>query len=152
MGVVIPLAVRWLGNLEEIKERAREKKITASSVTFVVNGDEVANRLVRSGLTVNGRSYGVEHYEEARPDAMCTNCCGWGYIKVQCSYRHEPRCALCAADHRTELHKCPVRDCAAARGSACVHVIARCPNCKGPHAARSSQCPKKMDAQEAAKK
>ena len=151
-GVAIPLAVRWLGKLSEIRERAREGKITVSSVTFVVRGEEVASKLVKNGLRIMGRLYQVELYEEARPDAMCANCCGWGHIEAQCNHRREPRCALCAAEHRTELHKCPVRDCAAARGSACIHVIASCPNCKGPHGARSSQCPKKKEAQEAAKK
>ena len=74
--MAIPLAVRWLGKLSEIKERAREGKITASSVTFVVRGEEVAGRLVKNGLRIMGRLYQVELYEEARPDAMCANCCG----------------------------------------------------------------------------
>lgn len=51
-GVTITLAVRWLGKLAEIEERALKGDITASSVTFMVKGEEVANRLVRSGLRV----------------------------------------------------------------------------------------------------
>ena len=61
------------------------------------------------------------------------------------------KCALCAEEHRTEHHKCPVEGCIATRGVACVHVIAKCPNCRGPHGARSSQCPRKKEAQEAAR-
>ena len=57
VGVAIPLAVRWLGKLSEIRERAREGKITASSVTFVVRGEEVAGKLVRNGLRIMGRLY-----------------------------------------------------------------------------------------------
>ena len=88
--MAIPLAVRWLGKLSEIRERVREGKITASSVTFVVRGEEVAGKLVKNGLRIMGRLYQVELYEEARPYAMCANCCGWGHIEAQCNHRREP--------------------------------------------------------------
>lgn len=35
-GMVIPLAIRWLGHLSDIKTRATKRLITASSVTFAV--------------------------------------------------------------------------------------------------------------------
>ena len=150
--MTIPIAVRWLGRLEEITERALKGEITASSITFVVKGEETASKLIRNGLRVVGRLHRVEAYEEVRPDAMCGNSCGWEHIEKRCAHLRKPRCALCAEQHRTEHHKCPVEGCMATRGAACVHVIAKCPNCKGPHGARSAQCPNKKEAQEAPKK
>ena len=108
--------------------------------------------MIRNELRVMGRLHRVEAYEEARPDALCGNCCGWGHIEARCAHLRKPRSALYAEEHRTEHHKCPVEGCMATRGSACVHVIAKCPNCKGPHGARSAQCPNRKEAQEAAKK
>ena len=150
-GVTIPLAVIWLGKLADIKARAMRGEISASSITFVVRGEGVANRLIKNGLRIIGKIYQVEAYEEARPDAMCGTCCGWGHVEAQCAPAKKPKCALCAEEHRTEHHKCPVEGCIATRGVACVHAIAKCPNCRGPHGARSSQCPRKKEAQEAAR-
>ena len=35
-------------------------------------------------------------------------------------------------EENTDEHKCSVREYRAGKGAACVHVIAKCPNCKGP--------------------
>lgn len=127
--------------LAVIKERVLKGQITASSVTFVVKGEEVASRLVSNSLRAMGKLHQVENYDEARPDAMCGNCCGWGHIETQCVHWRKPKCALCAAENRTELYRCPVEGCGAAGG---IHVMAKSPNCKGPHRTWSSQCPKRV--------
>ena len=132
---------RWLGNLAHIKKRYQDGEIVASSVTFAVKGDEMARRILKDGVMLLGLHYRVERYLEARPDAMCGICCGWGHIEATCAYPTLPRCALCAAGHRTSEHKCDVVDCRAGKGQACTHVIAKCPNCRGPHRAESSSCP-----------
>lgn len=142
-GATIPLLVRWLGKLAEIKERALKGLIRHLCGQRSGGGKPTCQKWPKGdGETAPSRD------EKARPGAMCGNCCGWGHIEAQCAHRCKPKCAQCAAEHRTELHRCPVEDCAAARGSACVHVIARCPNCKGPYRATSSQCPNKKEAQE----
>ena len=62
-----------------------------------------------------------------------------------------PRCALCAKQHKTVDHECDTVGCKAPQGAVCVHLIAKCPNCKGPHGARLDSCPKKKDALEKGK-
>ena len=57
-----------------------------------------------------------------------------------------PRFALCAQQHKTADHKCTAEGCKAPKGAMCIYLIAKCPNCTGPHGARSDSCPKKKEA------
>ena len=145
------MQMRWLGRVPTIKERAAREGIRGSSVTFVGRGQPMADHIIRSGIRVLGRQYQVETFIEARPDTICSACSGWGHGEHKCAFSSMPRCALCAEQHCTADHRCPVRDCRAGCGSVCTHLIACCPNFKGPHGARSVQCPKKKEAQEKAK-
>ena len=147
----IPMAARWLGRVPDIKDRSISEKIKALSVTFVVRGQKVATRIIKTCIRAAGRFYKVEAFVEARPDTICGACSGWGHGEHNCSFPTTPRCALCAANHRTEEHKCSVTDCRAGQGAVCIHLIAKCPNCRGPYGARSDQCPKKKEALEKAK-
>jgi len=49
-GVVIPAQVRWLANLHTIRERRQNRAIAASSLVFVVKGNNVAQCLVKMGI------------------------------------------------------------------------------------------------------
>ena len=111
----------------------------------------MADRIIKSGLRVAGRQYQVEAFVEVRPDSICGACSGWGHGEHNCSFPDMARCSLCAGLHRTADHKCSIKDCKASRGLVCTHLIAKCANCKGPHSARSDQCPKKKEALEQAK-
>lgn len=146
--LVIPMVMRWLGCLANINERLQSGAIVASSVTLAVQGEEMARQILRDGVRLFGRYYRVEEYLEARPDAMCGVCFGWGHIEATCASPTHPRCTLCSEGHRTSEQACTVKDCRAGRGMACVHVIAKCPNCRGAHRAESSQCPKRQEAME----
>ena len=70
------MAARWLGCLAGIKEGAVRGQIRASSATFVVRGEKMANRIIREGIRICGRHYRVEAFIEARLDSMCGACCG----------------------------------------------------------------------------
>lgn len=74
-------------------------------------GDRTGERLIKNRIRVVGRFYQVVRYREARPDAPCGICSGWGHADAQCAHPRNPRCALCAQRHRTAEHKCPVQDC-----------------------------------------
>ena len=149
-GLEIPMQIRWLGRVPVIRERAATDGIRGSSVTFVVRGQPMADRFIRSGARAAGKHYQVEAFVEARPDTICGICSGWGHGEHNCSFPNMPRCALCAQQHKTADHTCPVQGCRATKGSVCSHLMAKCPNCKGPHGARSDQCPKKKEVQEKA--
>lgn len=144
------MQIRWLGRVPVIRERAATDGIRGSSVTFVVRGQPMADRFIRSGARAAGKHYQVEAFVEARPDTICGICSGWGHGEHNCSFPNMPRCALCAQQHKTADHTCPVQGCRATKGSVCSHLMAKCPNCKGPHGARSDQCPKKKEVQEKA--
>ena len=152
-GLEIPMAMRWLGRVPDIKERGASGAIRGSSVTFIVRGQPMADRIIKSRIRAVGRHYQVEAFVEARPNSICGACSGWGHGEYNCTFSSTPRCALCAGPHRTDTHRCNVEGYRAGTGQVCTHLIAKCPNCKGPHGARSEQlkCHKKKEAQDKAK-
>ena len=147
-GVEIPMEMRWLGRVPDIKQRYKNAEARGGSVTFVVRGQEMADLIIRKGLRVLGKHYQAEAFIEVRPDTICGACSGWGHSEHNCAFPQMPRCALCARQHRTIDHECDTVGCKAPKGAVCVHLIAKCPNCKGPHGARSDSCPKKKEALE----
>ena len=62
--------------------------------------------LIKSELRLLGCRYEVEAFEEIRPDALRGTFSRWGHIEGL--YIRSARCALCAGEHRTDEHKCPV--------------------------------------------
>ena len=117
--------------MDDIKKRQKEGKINASSVSFVVKRETVGLRLIRQDIMVNGRVYRVDRYLDALPDSLCGNCSTWVRIEAQCAFPKSPRCGICSQAHRTADHTCPVQGCTTKKGIVCVHVIAKCPGCKG---------------------
>ena len=49
-GLEIPMAMRWLGRVPDIKERGASGAIRGSSVTFVVRGQPMADRIIKNGI------------------------------------------------------------------------------------------------------
>lgn len=84
-------------------------KIQASS--FIVKGEQVADRTIRGGLRILSRHHRVEAVQEARAGSICGICSGWGHGEHNCAFPKFPRRALCAAGHRTGEHKCDVAGC-----------------------------------------
>ena len=74
-GMHMPAEIRWLGGA---KARARYQEVQGgtSSVVAAVLGEAIIDRLCKSGARLFGRRYEVDAYEEARPDAFCSHCCG----------------------------------------------------------------------------
>ena len=103
--VKIPFAARWLGRPSEVKARFKEGAIVASSATFAVVGNAVFSRLRNSGLWLLGRRYDVEADQTRNVAAAADG--------VHCT--RDARCALCAGEHRTDKHKCPVEGCCGQR-------------------------------------
>ena len=110
----------------------------------------MADKVIRHGVQAVGHHYQVEAFIEVRSDSICGACSGWGHGKYNCASTTALQCALYTGEHRTMDHRCTVNECKVPRGSVCIHLIARCPNCKGPHGTRSDQCHKKKEAQQKA--
>lgn len=89
--VEIPFQIRWLGRMGDIKKRQKKGRISVSSVSFVVKGEKVGQRLIQHGIFINGRVHRVDRYLEACPDSLCANCSTWGHIEAQCAF---PLCSL----------------------------------------------------------
>ena len=102
------MQMRWLGRVPTTKERAARDGIRGSSVTFVVRGQPMADRIIKNGIRVLGRQYQVEAFIEARPDTICGVCNGWGHGEHNYTSPQAPRCALCAEKHKTADHAYPV--------------------------------------------
>lgn len=108
--VKILIAVRYLGRPADVRTRYKEPTIVAPSVAFAVMGGDLQSPS-RGGQRLLGRRYDVEAFVEVRPNTMDGRYCGWGHIAPYCSRTF--RCALCAREHRTEKHECPVETCSA---------------------------------------
>ena len=129
-GVHIPAEIRWLGGAK-VRARFQEKKEGAFSVVAAVLGEATFGRLCKGGVRLLGRRYEVDAFVEARrPDAFCSRCSGWKHIAPHC-LAAGPRCALCAKDHLTTDHRCPVEGCRVGKGHPCPHGAAKCTSCGG---------------------
>lgn len=76
-GLKIPLTIRWLGKAEDIAARWRQGLVNASSVTFAVKGEGIAERIVQNGTRARGTRMRASYFVAAGPRALCTTCSGW---------------------------------------------------------------------------
>ena len=144
-GVVLPLAISWIGGPKDVQKKKVEGK-KASSVVFAVKGSKMAERVLKGGLRAAGTKYEVERFATAGPDSFCGVCSRWGHIEAKCGALKMPACMLCAGRHLTKDHKCNVVGCKANAGQNCTHNVDKCVNCKGNHIAKANVCAKKQEA------
>ena len=144
-GVVLPLAINWIGGLKDVQNKRAEGK-TASSVVFAVKGSKMAEKVMKGGLRVAGVKYDVERFMNAGPDSFCGVCSRWGHVEAKCGALKMPACMLCAGRHLTKDHTCNVVGCKANAGQNCTHNVDKCVNCKGNHIAKANCCVKKQEA------
>ena len=144
-GVVLPLAISWIGGPKDVQKKKIEGK-KASSVVFAVKGSKMAERVLKGGLRVAGVKYDVERFMTAGPNSFCGVCSRWGHVEAKCGSLKMPACMLCAGRHLTKDHKCNVVGCKANAGQNCTHNVDKCVNCKGNHIAKGNACVKKQEA------
>jgi len=144
-GVVLPLAINWIGGPKDVKQKKAEGK-KASSVVFAVKGSKMAEKVLKGGLRAAGMKYDVEKFVNAGPDSFCGVCSRWGHVDAKCGSLKMPACMLCAGRHLTKDHKCNVVGCKANAGQNCAHNVNKCVNCKGNHIAKANCCVKKQEA------
>jgi len=149
-GVVLPLAINWIGGRKDVQKKKAEGK-KASSVVFAVKGSKMAQEVLKGGLRAAGMKYDVEKFVNAGPDLFCGVCSRWGHVDAKCGSLKMPACMLCAGRHLTKDHKCNVVGCKANAGQNCAHNVDKCVNCKGDHIAKANCCVKKQEAIKVAK-
>jgi hypothetical protein len=134
-GVVLPLALSWIGGPNDVQKKKGEGKI-ASSVVFAVKSSKMAEKVWKGGLRAAGVKYDVEKFMTAGLDSFCGMCCRWGHVEAKCGSVMMPACMLCSGRHLTMDHKCNVVGCKANTGQHCTHNVDKCVNCKGNHIAK----------------
>jgi len=144
-GVVLPLAISWIGGPKDVQKKKAEGK-KASSVVFAVKGSKMAEKVLKGGLRAAGMKFDVEKFINAGPDSFCGVCSRWGHVEAKCGSLKMPACMLCAGRHLTKDHKCNVVGCKANAGQNCAHNVDKCVNCKGNHIAKANCCVKKQEA------
>jgi len=144
-GVVLPLAISWIGGPKDVQKKKMEGK-KASTVVFAVKGSKMAERVLKGGLRAAGVKYDVEKFINAGPDSFCGVCSRWGHVEAKCGSLKMPACMLCTGRHLTKDHKCNVVGCKANAGQNCTHNVDKCVNCKGNHIAKANCCVKKQEA------
>ena len=143
-GVVLPLAINWIGGPKDVQKKKAEGK-KAFSVVFAVKGSKMAEKLFKGELRAAGVKYDVEKFMNAGPDSFCSVCSRWGHVEAKCGALKMPACMLCAGRHLTKDHKCNVVGCKANAGQNCTHNVDKCINCKGNHIAKANCCVKKQE-------
>jgi len=144
-GVVLPLAINWIGGPKDVQKKKAEGK-KASTVVFAVKGSKMAEKVLKGGLRAAGVKYDVEKFMNAGPDSFCGVCSRWGHVEAKCGSLKMPACMLCTGRHLTKDHKCNVVGCKANAGQNCTHNVDKCINCKGNHIAKANCCVKKQEA------
>ena len=108
-GVVLPLAINWIGGPKDVQKKKVEGK-KASSVVYAVKGSKMAEKGLKGGLRAAGMKYDVEKFINAGLDSFCRVCSRWGHVDAKCGSLKMPECMLCAGRHLTKDHKCNVVD------------------------------------------
>jgi len=144
-GVVLPLAISWIGGPKDVQKKKTEGK-KASSVVFAVKGSKMAEKVLKGGLRAAGVNYDVERFMTAGPDSFCGVCSRWEHVEAKSGSLKMPACMLCAGRHLTKDHKCNVVGCKANAEENCTHNVDKCVNCKGNHIAKANVCVKKQKA------
>jgi len=144
-GVVLPLAINWIGGLKDVQKKKAEGK-KASTVVFAVKGSKMAENVMQWGSRSAGVKYDVEKFMNARPDSFCGVCSRWGHVETKFGSLQVPAWMLCMGRHLTKDHKCNVVGCKANAGQNCAHNVDKCINCKGNHIAKANCCIEKQEA------
>jgi len=144
-GVVLPLAINWIGGPKDVQKKKAEGK-KASLVVCTVKGSKMAEKVLKGGLRAAGMKYDVEKFMAAGLDSICAVCSRWGHDEVKCGALKMLACMLCAGRHLTKDHKCNVVGCKANAGQNCPHNVDKCVNCKGNDIAKANVCVKKQEA------
>jgi len=144
-GVVLPLAINWIGGPKDAQKRKEEEK-KASSVVFAVKGSKMAENILRGGLRAAGVKYDVQKFSTAGSDSFCGVCSRWGHVEAKCGALKILACMLCVGRHLTKYHKCNMVGCKANAGQNCTHNVDKCVNCKRNHIAKANACVKKQEA------
>jgi hypothetical protein len=143
-GVVLPLAIGWIGGPQDVGRKKGEGN-KASSVVFAIKGSKMAEKVSMGGLRAAGVKHDVERFMTAGPDSFCGICSRWGHVEAKCGALKMLACMVCAGKHLMKDHKCSVVGCKVNAGQNSTHNVDKCVNCKGNHIANANVCVTKQE-------
>jgi hypothetical protein len=123
---------RWL-----VPTECRLNK-TSSTIVISLQGAIDLTRLGTSRLAIRNRMCRITEYFTWTPNSQCRNCQGYGHHTKLCK-AEKPTCAVCAQQHSTKDHLCPIPTCRA--GKSCTHPPLKCAACDASHKATDPVCP-----------
>jgi hypothetical protein len=123
---------RWL-----VPEEHRLNK-TSSTLVVSLIGTIDLKRLGTTSLAICNHMCRINAYFSWTPTSHCNHCQGYGYHTKLCK-AGKPTCAVCAQQHATRDHSCPISTCHA-RGT-CIHPPFKCASCGAAHKANDPLCP-----------
>jgi hypothetical protein len=126
---------RWL-----VPAECRLNK-TASTIVISLQGTLDLKRLGTNTLVLSNRKCRVTEYFSWTPTSHCRNCQGYGHHTKLCK-EEKPTCAICAQQHNTKDHLCPIPTCRA--GKTCTHPPLKCAACGASHKATDPLCPERI--------
>jgi hypothetical protein len=126
---------RWLVPAE------RRLNKTASTIVISLQGALDLKRLGTNTLVLSNRKCRVTEYFSWTPTSHCRNCQGYGHHTKLCK-EEKPTCAICAQQHNTKDHLCPIPTCRA--GKTCTHPPLKCAACGASHKATNPLCPERI--------
>jgi hypothetical protein len=82
-GVGLPLAISWIGGLNDVQKKKADGN-KASLVVFAVKGSKMAKKVLKGCLRAAGVKYDVKKFMTAGPDSFCGVCSRWGHVEAKC--------------------------------------------------------------------
>jgi len=78
-------------------------------------------------ILVGGRKRFCRVWRERTETVVCDKCCEVGHTMPEC--KAKPVCRWCRKEHLSTENKCPIVDCPAPKGMACMHCRKVCRLC-----------------------
>jgi len=137
-GVYVCARPSWVGKLHQMKSR---KQSTAGLTILVEETNEPKGIMEARDpkILVGGRRRFTRVWRERVDTVVCDNCLTVGHSLPEC--RLQGKCRWCRKDHKSRDHKCPIIDCPAPKGVACMHCQKKCLLCEsGDHYTGYKEC------------
>ena len=137
-GVYVSARPSWVGKLGILKER----KHNSAGLTILCEETAELKRIMAGNeprMLVGGRKRFCRVWRESSDTIICDRCLTVGHSLPEC--KATPECRWCGKGHLSTDHKCPIVDCAAPKGMACMHCRKWCKLCEtGNHYSGFREC------------
>jgi hypothetical protein len=123
-----------------VPEERRLNKTSSTLVISLISAIDL-KRLGTTSLAICNHMCHINAYFSWNPASHCNHCQGYGHHTKLCK-ADRPTCAVCAQQHATRDHLCPISTCRA--GGACNHPPFKCATCSAAHKANDPLCPARV--------